>query len=175
MASGSAGASGLTALDMMVLLSLGVAGVFGAMRGFVSEVFSLAAWIVGFFAVKLLYVPVEALLEKPVGSGGGASMLAVALCFGIAFVATRLVGNQVRKATHAALLGPVDRVLGLGFGVLKGLLAATLAFLFMTLIFDFLNGENAARPAWMSNSKTYPLLRASSAALVGAVEAGRAP
>lgn len=165
--------SGLTALDMMVLLSLGVGAVFGTMRGFVSEVFSLAAWIVGIAAVKLFYVPAEALLEKPVGSAGGAAVLAVALCFGVAFIATRLVGNRLGKAAHAALLGPVDRLLGLGFGLLKGLLAATVAFLFMTLIFDFLNGDKAPRPKWMAESKTYPLLSASGTALVGAVEAGR--
>ncbi len=166
-------ASTLTALDMMVLLSIGVGATFGAMRGFVSEVFSLAAWIVGIAALKLFYVPVETILEKPTGSSGGASVLAVALCFGGAFIATRVVGGQVGKAAHAALLGPVDRVLGLGFGLLKGLLAATLAFLLMTLIFDFLNGDKAPRPQWMTDSKTYLLLRASSAALVGAVEAGR--
>lgn len=173
MVSGQSVASGLTALDMMVLLSLGVGAVFGTMRGFVSEVFSLAAWIVGIAAVKLFYVPAAALLEKPVGSAGGASVLAVALCFGLAFIATRLIGNQLGKAAHAAMLGPVDRVLGLGFGLLKGLLAATVAFLFMTLIFDFLNGDNAPRPKWMAESKTYPLLSASGTALVGAVEAGR--
>jgi membrane protein required for colicin V production len=172
MISGQSGASGLTALDMMVLLSLGVGGVFGIMRGFVSEVFSLAAWIVGIAAVKLFYVPAEAVLEGPVG-GGGASVLAVALCFGLAFIATRLVGKQLGKAAHAAMLGPIDRVLGMGFGLLKGLLAATVAFLFMTLIYDFLNGDNAVRPTWMVESKTYPLLRASGTALVGAVEAER--
>jgi membrane protein required for colicin V production len=158
---------------MMVLLSVGVGGVFGIMRGFVSEVFSLAAWIVGIAAVKLFSVSAEELLENPVGSAGGASVLAVALCFGLAFIATRLVGNQLGKAAHAAMLGPVDRVMGMGFGLLKGLLAATVAFLFMTLIFDFFNGDNALRPKWMVESKTYPLLRASGTALVGAVEAGR--
>ena len=173
MVSGQSVASGLTALDMMVLLSLGVGAVFGAMRGYVSEVFSLAAWIVGIAAVKLFHAPLEDLLVAPVGSAGGASVLAVALCFGLAFIATRLVGNQVGKAARAAMLGPVDRVLGLGFGLLKGLLAATVAFLFMTLIFNFLNGDNAPRPKWMADSKTYPLLSASGTALTGAVEAGR--
>lgn len=165
--------SALTALDMMVLLSIGIGATFGAMRGFVSELFSLAAWIVGIAAVKLFYAPVDTILEKPTGSSGGASVLAVALCFGGAFIATRVVGSHVGNAARAALLGPVDRVMGLGFGLFKGLLAATLAFLLMTLIFDFLNGEKAMRPQWMTQSKTYPLLRASSAALVGAVEAGR--
>ncbi len=166
-------ASGLTALDMMVVLALGVGAVFGTMRGFVSEIFTLVAWVAGISAVKLFYVPAEVLLEGPIGSTGGAAVLAVALCFGLAFVATRLIGNSLGKAAHAAMLGPVDRVLGLGFGVLKGLLAATIAFLFMSVIFNFLHGDKAPRPEWMIQSKTYPLLRATTSALVGAVESGR--
>lgn len=163
----------MTALDIMVLLSLGVGAVLGGLRGFTSEVFSLAAWIAGIAAVKLLYTPVAAALETPVGSASGAAALAVALCFGLAFVVTRVAGTRLGAAARQSVLGPVDRVLGFGFGLLKGLLVATAAFLFMSLIYDTIYGVKAARPEWMTASRTYTLLRASSAALVDAVEAGR--
>jgi membrane protein required for colicin V production len=164
----------MTALDMMVLLSLAVGGGFGAMRGFTQEVFLLAAWVAGVTAVKLFYAPVTGLLTGPVGSAGAAAVLSAVLCFGIAFIATRLVGRSLGSAARKSLLGPVDRVLGVGFGALKGLLIATVAFLFMTLVHDFLHGASAPRPEWMAKSRTYTLLRASGEALVGAVEAGRA-
>ncbi|UVO53446.1 CvpA family protein [Sphingomonas sp. SUN039] len=166
--------AGFTSLDMMVLVSLSVAGGFGAMRGFVGEVFSLAAWIAGIVAVKLLHGMAMPMLVKPVGSEGGASILAVALVFGLAFLAVKLLGSRLGHSARSSLLGLFDRVLGLGFGMVKGLLAATLAFLLMGQVYDILNGRNAARPDWMVKSRTYDLLRASSAALIGAVEAGRA-
>lgn len=164
----------MTALDMMVLLSLGVGGGFGAMRGFTQEVFLLAAWVAGITAVKLLYVPVTALLTGPVGSPGAAAVLSAVLCFGITFIVTRLIGKSLGSAARQSLLGPIDRVLGLGFGALKGLLIATVAFLFMTLVHDFFHGASATRPEWMTTSRSYTLLRASGEALIGAVEAGRA-
>lgn len=164
----------MTALDMMVLLSLAVGGGFGLMRGFTQEVFLLAAWVAGITAVKLFYTPVTVLLTAPVGSAGAAAVLSAVLCFGIAFVATRLVGKSLGSAARQSLLGPIDRVLGCGFGALKGLVIVTVAFLLMTLVYDFLNGASAARPEWMTKSRSYTLLRASGEALLGAVEASRA-
>jgi membrane protein required for colicin V production len=166
--------AGFTALDMMVLVALAVAGGFGAMRGFVTEIFLLVAWIAGIVAVKMLHAAATAMLVKPVGSAGGASILAVALVFGLTFLTVRLIGNRLGRSTRGSLLGPVDRVLGLGFGMIKGLLAATLAFLLMTQLYDFMNGSGAPRPDWMVKSRTYDLLRASSSALISAVEASRA-
>ncbi len=164
---------GFTSLDMMVVVSLAVAGGFGAMRGFVAEVFSLAAWITGFVAVKLFHGTAADWLTAPVGSAGGASILATTLVFGAAFLAVRLAGKRLGNAMLGSLLGPFDRVLGLGFGMIKGLLASTLAFLLMSQVFDILNGASAPRPDWMTSSRTYDLLRASSRALIDAVEAGR--
>jgi membrane protein required for colicin V production len=165
--------AGFTALDMMVIVSLAVAGGFGAVRGFVLEVFLLTAWVAGIVAVKTLHEAATAMLVSPVGSQGGASVLAVVLVFGLTFF--RLVGNRLGRSTRNSVLGPFDRVLGLGFGMVKGLMAATIAFLLMSQVYDFLYGRDALRPGWMTASRTYDLLRASSTALVSAVEAGRKP
>jgi membrane protein required for colicin V production len=167
--------AGLTALDMMVIVSLVVAGGFGAVRGFVLEVFLLAAWLAGIVAVKILHKATTALLVSPVGSEGGASVLAVVLVFGLTFLTIRLVGNRLGRSTRNSVLGPFDRVLGLGFGMVKGLIAAAIAFLLMSQVYDFFYGRDALRPGWMTASRTYDLLRSSSTALVSAVEAGRKP
>ncbi len=165
--------AGFTALDMMVIVSLAVAGGFGLVRGFVLEVFLLTAWVAAIVAVKLLHGAVTAMLVAPVGSRGGASVLAVAVVFGLTFVTIRLIGNRLGRFSRNSVLGPFDRVLGLGFGMVKGLMAATVAFLLMSQVYDFFYGADALRPEWMTSSRTYDLLRASSTALVSAVEAGR--
>lgn len=165
--------NGLTALDIMVLLSLGAGAVFGLSRGFLVEIFSLAAWVAGVVAVKFFHAPVAAALTGPIGTSGGATVLAVALLFGVAFLVVRSIGGGVGRRAKASILGPVDRALGLGFGLFKGLMAATLAFLMMSLVNDTVYGGAAQRPAWMTKSHSYELLRASSAALVDFVAARR--
>jgi len=166
---------GLTGLDIVVLLAVGIAGVLGFMRGFIVEVTSLAAWLIGIFAVKFLHTPVSAMLVEPVGTQTGAAVLALVLIFGVVFLGVKFAGRAMSKATRTSVLGPFDRVLGLGFGALKGLIAATVAFLFLSLMLNMTSASDAPRPAWMAKAKTYPLLRASSEALVNFVGKRREP
>jgi membrane protein required for colicin V production len=164
----------LTALDILVCLTVGLGAALGFSRGFVSETMSLGAWIVAILAVKLAHAPVSAMLVSPVGTESGAAVLAFALIFGVSFVAIRMAGNALGNSTRGSLLGPFDRVLGFSFGALKGLIAATLVFLLVQLVFDTLHGRSAVRPDWMTESRSYPLLRASSAAVIDFVERRRA-
>ena len=164
----------LTALDILVLLTVGLGAALGFSRGFVSETVSLAAWVLAIIAVKALHTPVSAMLVRPVGTESGAAVLGFALVFGLTFFAVKMTGKALGTTTKGSLLGPFDRVLGLAFGALKGLIAATLVFLLVSLVFDTLNGRSAPRPAWMTESRTYPLLRASSASVVDFIEKRRA-
>lgn len=156
----------MTALDIIVLLLVGGIGVRGLTRGFVTEAMSLIAWIAAIAAVKLLHAPVAASLVGKVGTEGGAAVLAFALVFGITFMIGRYVANRMGKATKSSALGSFDRLLGFGFGALKGLVGATLLFLFASLIYNTIYGGQADRPDWMTESRTYPLLNATSRALV---------
>lgn len=163
----------LTALDIIVLLLVGGGAVLGLTRGFVTEVLSLFAWAAAIAALKLFYVPAAAWLARPIGTSAGAAVLAFAGIFVIVFVAGKLLAASLGRRTRQSVLGPVDRLLGLGFGALKGLLGATLLFLLASLVYDSAYGANAPRPEWMSASHSYPLLNASGGAIVGFVQERR--
>jgi membrane protein required for colicin V production len=160
----------MTALDIIVLLLVAGGLVRGAMRGFVGEVLSLASWIAAILALKLLHTPVSSALEAPVGTAAGAAVLAFALVFGIVFIAGKLIARRLGGATKRSVIGPIDRVLGAGFGALKGLIGATLLYLGANLVYDTFYGASAQRPDWMADSRTYPLLHASGRAIVDFVE-----
>lgn len=167
----------LTALDIIVLLLVGGGLVFGFLRGFVQEVLALGAWVAAIVALKLFHDPVRQWLEGPVGTPSGAAVLAFALLFGVVFIAGKLIARRIGGATRKSVVGPIDRVLGGGFGVLKGLIGATLLYLAAALVYDTIYGRAAERPDWMVESRTYPLLDASGRAIVDLVEKrrGRAP
>jgi len=88
----------------------------------------------------------------------------------------RRIVKSIGKKSRKSILGPVDRVLGFGFGLLKGLVIATLLFLLFSLVYNSVFGEEADRPLWMRDSRTYPLLSASGEAMSGLVnrQTGRA-
>lgn len=166
---------GLTALDIVLLLLVGGGLVFGFLRGFVTEALSLGAWIAGAVALYFLHTPFTEWLIGPVGTQAGAAVLAFALIFGTVFVAGRMIANRIGGAMRTSAVGPIDRLLGAGFGALKGLVGATLLYLAANLAYDTLWGRAAERPEWMAQSRSYPLLHASGVALVDLVEARRGP
>jgi membrane protein required for colicin V production len=162
----------MTALDIIVLLLVGGGLVFGFMRGFVTEVLSLLAWVAAIIALKFLHTPVSAFLGDFV-TPGGAAVLAFALVFLVVFIAVRLLASRIGGATRQSIVGPIDRLLGAGFGALKGLIGATLLYLLANLIYDTGFGRTAERPAWMRDSRSYPLLNASGRAIVDFVQKRR--
>jgi membrane protein required for colicin V production len=163
----------MTALDIFVLLLLGGAAMIGFVRGFAHEVLALLAWIVAIAVLKLFHAPLQQALAGPVGSEPGASAVAFALLFLPAYIAVKLFARAVGGKARKSILGPVDRVLGGGFGMLKGLLGATLFFLLANLATDMVYGPREPRPEWMTSSRTYPLLNATGRAVVDWVETAR--
>ncbi|MEA1073256.1 CvpA family protein [Sphingomonas sp. LY160] len=165
----------MTALDVFVLILLGGAALIGFVRGFTHEVLALGAWIAGIVALKLFHTPLAERLVDQVGTEAGASALAFALLFLPAYVAVRMFAKAVGGRARRSILGPADRLLGGGFGMLKGLIGATLFFLLANLATDMVYGGNAERPEWMTDSRTYPLLNATGRAIVDWVETRQHP
>ena len=102
-----------------------------------------------------------------------ASALAFALLFVPAYIVVKLIARRLGNTARRSVIGPVDRVLGGGFGMLKGLIGATLFFLLANLATDLVYGSDAKRPDWMRDARTYPLLNASGRAVVDWVETRR--
>ncbi|MEN2786523.1 CvpA family protein [Sphingomonas qilianensis] len=164
---------GLSALDIIVLVVvLGAAGL-GLKRGFVTEVLALFAWVAIVFAIKLFHVPLAAALSGVVGTVSGAAVMAFVLIAGITYFAGRLVANAIGDRTRTSVLGPIDRALGFGFGAIKGLILCSLAFLLIALVTDTMSGGPSRRPTWLTQSRSYPLLNATSASIADFVDRRR--
>ncbi len=163
----------MTGLDIFVLLLMGGAAVFGFMRGFVQETLSLIAWILVIFAVRFLHTPVADFLIAPIGNEGGAAVLAFGSIVIVTYALGRWIAKSIGRKSRKSLLGPIDRVLGFGFGMVKGLIGATLAYLLVVLVYDSIYSAVEPRPEWIADSRTYPLLNASGDTLVQFVEERR--
>ena len=118
----------LTALDIIVLTLVGGGAVLGFSRGLVQEVTTLLAWVLAIAAVRFFHPLVTDLLAGWVGTEGGAAMLAFVLLFGGVFVLAKWGSRAMGQRSRASLVGGFDRGLGAGFGAVKGLLIASIAF-----------------------------------------------
>ncbi len=164
----------MTALDVIVFAVLGGGAIFGFMRGFVQEVLALLVWLLILFAIRFFHAPIAEAMTGIVGTQGGAAVAAYLLITAVAFIGGRMTARAVGKQTRSSLLGPVDRILGFGFGVVKGLAIMSLMFLAVILVNDLLYGEESEHPAWLTSSRSYPLLNASGSALSEYISENRA-
>ena len=167
------GITGVTALDILVLIAVFGAAIQGFMRGFVTEVLALFAWVAIVAALKMFHIALAQALTGMVGTVSGAAVLAFALIVGITYLGERMIARAIGSRTRTSILGPVDRALGFGFGALKGLILVSLAFVVIVLVVDTWNGGAARRPQWIKASRTYPLLNNTSASIADFVDRRR--
>lgn len=163
----------MTGFDIIVLGIVGVAAAGGFMRGFLQEVLSLATWILAIFAIKNLHTPLYTTIEPYVPTETGAAILAFVSLLLIPYAGMKLIAGRVGEGPQGSLLGPIDRVLGFGFGAIKGAIIAVLAFAVLVLGYDQIWGYQG-RPAWIATARTYPVISASSEALVDLIAERRA-
>jgi len=155
----------MTGFDIAVLVLVGMGAVTGFMRGFVQEVFALAAWVLALVAIRNLHTPLTEALLPHVGTASGASVLAFALLLLIPYAIVKLLSDRLGSASRNSVLGPIDRVIGFGFGAVKGMVIAVMAFSVLVLGYDTVWGVGG-RPQWITQARSYPFINAASEALV---------
>jgi len=154
--------------DIIVFAVVGVAAIGGFLRGLVQEVLSLASWVLAAFAIYYLHRPLTEALSVYLDTEPATSILAFSLLLLIPYAAMKVIANNVGQASRNSIVGPIDRVLGFGFGMIKGALIVTLAFSVMALGYDRA-WELEGRPVWITTARTYPFVDAFSRDLVAII------
>ena len=155
----------MTGFDIAILLLVGLSAITGFVRGFVQEILALCAWIFAVFAINRLHTPMTTFLEPHVGTESGAAVLGFALLLLVPYAFVKLLANWAGARSRNSVLGPIDRVLGFGFGGVKGMIIVVMGFSVLVLGYDTVWGPGG-RPLWITQARTYPFVKASSEALV---------
>ena len=163
----------MTVFDLIVLVIVGVAAVGGFMRGFVQEMLSLAAWVLAVLAIRTLHNDLYQFILGQEGDETTSALLAFALLLLIPYAGMKLIAGRLGEASRSSMLGPIDRVLGFGFGAIKGSIVAVLAFSILVLGYDTVWGYQG-RPIWMTSARTYPVVNAASKDMVELIAQRRA-
>lgn len=155
----------MTGLDILVMVVVGACAITGFLRGFVQEILALGAWLFALFAIHFLHAPLYEFLLPQIGTTSGASVLAFAVLLLVPYATIKLLANKLGQSSRASVLGPIDRVLGFGFGTIKGFIIVVLAFSILVLGYDLAWGAGG-RPNWIAQARTYPFINAGSEKLV---------
>lgn len=122
--------SALTAADWVIIAVIGISAILSVMRGFVREAASIIAWIAAFLVTGRMY-PTVAPLFVFSNDELTRNVLAVIALFIVTLLLVGMVGRLVCTMVQKAGLSGFDRLLGVVFGVVRGVLivAAVLALL----------------------------------------------
>jgi membrane protein required for colicin V production len=141
-------------------------------RGLVQEVLSLASWVMAALALHFLHPALTDGLRNLYRAEPAVSLLAFVLLLLIPYAAMKVIIGNASGASDGAVLGPIDRVLGFGFGGVKGALIAVFAFALLVTRFDEAWGYKG-RPEWIITARTYAAADAFSRQLVPAIAVRR--
>ncbi|WP_449428823.1 CvpA family protein [Rhodanobacter umsongensis] len=135
--------------DCIILGVLALSVLIGLFRGLISEVLSLVIWVAAFWVAWAFGPLVSAQLEHAISM----PTLRYSVGYGVCFVAVLIVGALVRFAARRLIWGAglsgIDRLFGMVFGFVRGVLIVTLLV--------FLVGLTAlTREPWWQQSVLLP-------------------
>jgi membrane protein required for colicin V production len=113
-------------VDWILVVTLLVSILIGVLRGFTREILGLATWIAALIGALVLAPHVVPMLEHQVS----VPSLRIPAAYALVFLAFMVVGSVityiVASVVRKSLLSGVDRMVGGGFGAMRGVLMAVM-------------------------------------------------
>jgi membrane protein required for colicin V production len=113
--------------DYIILGVITVSVLIGLWRGLVSEVLALAIWIAAFWVAWLLGPDVAEYFHGIINLPSARILVGYGLCFLAVLLAGALLRFLISRLVESTGLSGTDRLLGMGFGFLRGVFVVTLA------------------------------------------------
>ncbi|PHR54488.1 MAG: hypothetical protein COA43_16460 [Robiginitomaculum sp.] len=140
--------------DVVVFLILGFSGILAFARGLSREIISILALVISVAGALFIFGRYSANVQnfiKPSWLANGALGIGT---FAFLYLIVGFVLRGWAKSIRGRTPGFLDRLLGLGFGIARG---AVIASLFVLVVSK--SAHNGQPAAWMANTTTYPILR----------------
>lgn len=118
--------------DFLILIIIGISVVISFVRGFIKEVISLISWILSAWIGFMLAGPLSSVVAFTKVESINTLVAFLIVFVGLVFLGALvnfLVGRVIRKTPFSV----PDRMLGVGFGFLRGFLIVTLMVFFAGL------------------------------------------
>jgi membrane protein required for colicin V production len=139
----------VNALDLAIIAVIALSAVFAFARGFVREALSIAAWVgaaaITLYGFNYAYGVITRFVTTPLL----AQLIAGAGLFVVSLIVLTILTGYAARFVQSSALSPIDRTLGLIFGLARGVVLVSLAY----LVVDISLPQND-RPSWIREAKS---------------------
>lgn len=151
----------ITMVDVLVGLVVLVSAGYAAWRGFLSEVLSIFAWASAAFATLYFGPWLIPLMRGVIAAPWAASLAAYAGIFLLVLIPLSFMAHRFSESVKHSPIGPLDRALGIAFGVVRGLVIVGLAYMAFTYFVPI-----KQQPTVLTEARTLPVIQSSAEVLL---------
>ena len=114
----------MTAFDYALLVIVGASILLSVMRGMVREILALLSWVAALWITNIYTMQLAPMLPASIPSQSLRLLAAFAILFLGSLLIMSLISIALSQFVKVLGLGPLDRVLGVVFGLARGVLIA---------------------------------------------------
>lgn len=152
----------LTEFDLIVLIIIGFSGLLALYRGFLASALALGGWIISIVMAHYFFPYLEPFLRKKTTS----DFLVITIGYIGGFIGFLILMGIVNFIILNALTsmrhGILDKILGLFFGAIRGIVLVSFFFLSFLAIASSISGktidDNDLVPSFIQKSQSYIIL-----------------
>lgn len=140
----------MNAVDIAVIVVLLASGIFALFRGFVHEVLAVAGWVAALLAAFWGLPLARPIAHRFVANQTLADIGSGIVIFLVVLLVVSFITHAVARQVQKSAISSVDRALGFLFGLARGVLLCSLAFMVVKWL--------VPEPSWLQDARTRPLL-----------------
>jgi membrane protein required for colicin V production len=179
--------AGISYLDAALVAVVAISGLVAMYRGFTREVLSILSWVAA--AVAAFYVIfyqqdlAEGLARQLADPPAQVHRIIARIIIGsgiflVVLIIVHLITSHISDTVLDSRIGPIDRILGLGFGVVRGFILVVIPYMFAV---SFVCKDGATRaiaqgcqpgelPGWIEDARSKNMIKSTGSTLFGVLD-----
>lgn len=158
-------------LDAIIFIITSISLIFGLYRGLVYSVIATFGTIVSFFLALVLFSYVKDYLSTHIHNDLILNTVTIIASYGIASIFVAIINYFIRKLIGPFRGGIIDRILGVMFGIARGIFFSLVIFWILIFLYDdkiieklddkeefFKVPNSEIQPKWIKNSNSFNIL-----------------
>ncbi|MGI9419335.1 MAG: CvpA family protein [Geminicoccaceae bacterium] len=139
---------------MAVLFVIGVSGLLALVRGLVRESLSIVVWLLSALIAYVAFPELRALVGAYISHVWIGDAVTLIVVFLAPLVCLKIVAMVIADSVPSGVFGSLDRILGAGYGIARGALVVSLAYLGLNLV-----NAPEHHPVWIKEARVLPYVR----------------